>query len=273
MRSVLGAEGVKLEQEFDALDSAIKDKNSEISNQESALRQHIGGGMAVSAFVGLQPDLGIDATLEEKRKEVDSLREAAAIVEAGEFQHIALPDAAEAAVITLEAPEADARIQRRTEGMSDLYRRGRQKWIRSGMQYVKQDSCPFCGRSLTGNELVQAYQSFFSEAYGAFKHRIEAFRAEADLRMEESKLLDLQSTLGRNVSAGVYWHQFGVSCPDSPFDELRDAWTNLRSAINCELNKKVAAPLEALLPSTALRTSFARYREALTDCVRIQRSL
>ena len=40
-------------------------------------------------------------------------------------------------------------------------------WLSKGLERIVDEDCPFCGASVAGNALIEAYQGYFSEAYAA----------------------------------------------------------------------------------------------------------
>jgi wobble nucleotide-excising tRNase len=45
-----------------------------------------------------------------------------------------------------------------------------ENWIKKGLTFVSDDSCPFCGQDLTSvKELIGTYQAYFNQEYIEFR--------------------------------------------------------------------------------------------------------
>ncbi len=54
------------------------------------------------------------------------------------------------------------------EHLAFLNSEGAEKWISQGQSHVRNEMCPFCSQNLAGNDLVEAYKSYFNEEYSDF---------------------------------------------------------------------------------------------------------
>jgi wobble nucleotide-excising tRNase len=52
---------------------------------------------------------------------------------------------------------------------------GNEDWLATGMAYVQEDECPFCGQNTEGVDLIAAYAAYFNDAYSAFKGEPETY--------------------------------------------------------------------------------------------------
>src|SRR4051794_29137336 len=71
---MLGEEGVAYREAYDGADGAIEAKNATLRELRQTLTAHVRADQ-LDAFLALQPDADIDAKIDEKRREVEGLRE------------------------------------------------------------------------------------------------------------------------------------------------------------------------------------------------------
>jgi wobble nucleotide-excising tRNase len=262
-RFVVGAQGVQLAQQVDGLDTENRKKAAEITEKEREIRQHIVGSMGVSEFLDL--DSPTEGAIAAKESEITALDAAERIVKKSTLKPVSLPEIPmtalkELLVATVEgvSREAAQRVQdhivRCMDGQGE-------NWIESGLDYVEASNCPFCGQSIVGNDLVEAYQLYFDEAYGDHKQRIEGFSQTIRRLLSEDRILEVQESIASNDELSEFWKgQVDAQYPEVDFETMiKRPWQDLRARLRRALDQKAAAPLEESQPDEALEAVFRAY--------------
>ncbi|MEA3308184.1 MAG: AAA family ATPase [Chloroflexota bacterium] len=267
-RFVLGSQGVALASQVDELDKDSRAKQKKIRERETEIRRHIVGGMSVSKFLKLQPVS--DTELEKKRAEIDALEESENIVSKSHLSPSTLPKVSLETLKKLLAkslPDISKEAERITlEHIADYLDEEGQSWLETGFSYTKSDICPFCGASILGNNLIQAYRSYFDEAYAAFKLEISEFTSSVMDTLSEKQILHTQSVITSNNTLAEFWSDYvPTTYPAITFEKIAKIWKSVRLLLVADLNRKKASPLEKLEPSQALIEMLDAYQTLQTD--------
>jgi len=262
-RFVIGSRGVKLAQEVDSLDEANRAKAGEIREKESELGKYISGSIAVSDFVELQPPP--EGAIAAKEREIAALETAGEIAAKSVLKQIFLPaipltefKELLAASVASVSREAAQRVQ---EHIAHCMDENGESWIESGLDYIEDNNCPFCGQSLAGNELVEAYQAYFDAAYQDFKKEIDEFSKRIRQLLSENEILAVQGEIASNDELIEFWKgQVDAQYPEIEFETIiQKPWQNLRRSLARTLEQKAAAPLEKVEPDRALEAAIEAY--------------
>jgi wobble nucleotide-excising tRNase len=153
-RFAIGEEGVQLAKRIVELDGDIRQLNSEISSKKLQLQRHIVGAMEVDVFVDLKAIENIDIKIVECEREVATQRKADAILKKPLLSRIPFPEP--------EFDEIEKLLSKGIDNVADkaehtvkqhilrcMDARG-ESWVGQGLQYIKEDFCPFCGQGLQG---------------------------------------------------------------------------------------------------------------------------
>jgi wobble nucleotide-excising tRNase len=136
-----------------------------------------------------------------------------------------------------------------------------ESWIESGLDYIEDSNCPFCGQSLAGNNLVEAYRAYFDAAYQSLKNEIDQFSQRIHQLLSENAILDLQREVASNDELTEFWKdQVEAQYPGIKFETtIQRPWQDLRRNLAGILAQKAATPLEQLEPDESLRTATEVY--------------
>ncbi|MBZ0257279.1 AAA family ATPase, partial [bacterium] len=160
---IIGEQGVQLAKDFSELGIAVKNKNEEIKEKAVEIQQYTSYGIPIANFIALPQVDNIDEAIDGASKRVRALQQEKEIETRAELNKVDFPD------ITIDALEAML-----AKSLADVFRdaqtlthkhidhcqmgdRG-QGWLKEGLSYVQSESCPFCGQSLVGNDLLVAYE-------------------------------------------------------------------------------------------------------------------
>jgi wobble nucleotide-excising tRNase len=260
---VVGEAGVRLMREIISLDAESRDINAAIRKSERALQAAVTTlgltNATVDQFVALGADNNIDELIAEKEKQVQRAARTDEIKKTALPEGIPLPSEAEpfraALTDTIEGVADDAYQRMRAHieshrstalGQGSLTHEG---WLEAGLAFKPDDPCPYCGQVLRDRVLVDAYQSFFSEAYKTRAQKIKRFRATLQ-RHSNGEFAGAVRQALRNVDAvATTWKTLAeVKPPDITFPE--DALKELRASAE-ELDKVFEAKQADLVTAIA----------------------
>lgn len=262
-RFAVGEQGVLLAKSVDDLDDKIRIKNQDIKNAERDIRPHILGGITVEKFMELSSVANVDAEIQAKEKDIEALRRSAEISGKSNLTGLTLPSfpsqqLRETLAKQLASVSAAAEQMVR-DHLSRCIGDNVENWVSDGLASVKGNTCPFCGRSLQGIELIEAYNKYFSTAYASLKGEITNRITMLEAAFPQQAVLNLQKTIESNKTLSELWKQFVVTqFPDADFETIHKTWEKARVLGLESLRKKAAAPLEVIPVS-------AEFEEALGD--------
>lgn len=267
-RFAIGHNEVKLARAIAGIQDQSRELTGKVKRIIGDIGKHIVGVIGIDAFVALEPVPGIELKLEETRAEIAALEEAGAIAAQSLPETLSLPElwfsrieGLLSAGVDDVSQSAEERVKRH---LADLDALG-ENWIGQGMGYVRDDRCPFCRQP--AGDLLSAYRSYFSKAYGQHKQRIARALEFLENSLAPRNLWELQKKLDRNRSLSGFWGKY-VPCEFSgDVGDIPELWENLRRLLGEHLQKKTAAPLEKIVPDERLTEAMASY-QAL--CSRIE---
>jgi wobble nucleotide-excising tRNase len=150
-----------------------------------------------------------------------------------------------------------------------MHARG-ETWLTEGLRYVVDESCPFCGRTLAGVDLIQAYRSFFSTEYHALRTEVTNLSEQVDGALAERVSAAIEQTLLQNTNNVEFWRQYcDLTPPVLPeTGRVGEVITALRQSAQSLLQIKAGAPLDAVAPDerfTQALGAFETLRASLAD--------
>ena len=262
-RVIIGAQGVTLASRINDLDNQIRNMNSDIRDERAGLQRHIPTDMTVENFIALGEDAAIDAKIAAKEQERQAVQRAAQIQQRAALSAVTLPqlDPAFTALLGKTLPDVAADTEHRV--IEHILKHGMgedgQSWLIQGLPYAN-DSCPFCERELTGVTLIQAYKDFFSRDYHALREEVTHHGNALDDAFGERAAGMIERAVVQNAAAVEFWQPYcQIEAPVlGEAGTVANPLRALRGAIRSLLQRKAAAPLEAVSPDAA-------YTEALTE--------
>ncbi len=264
-RVIVGEEGIRLTERVDELDACIRQADGGIRTAREAVQGHAPAGVTVDTFVALTTDPEVDAKIREARAQLQAFDDSAEIARVQELDVLvvpALPGNLETVLRTgIQDLTRDAvgRVHRHvrdsTEGATEA-------WLAEGLRYRRGETCPFCGQSLVGVELVAAFGDYFSDAYTTLRDSVEGLGQE--IARLESDALGLSQAVGLNDARVQFWTRL-VRMPQPTIDaeEVREAIINLATNAAGLVRAKLAAPVEPVTPGTRFSEAQERYMAAV----------
>ncbi|MFP4641963.1 MAG: AAA family ATPase [Dehalococcoidia bacterium] len=266
-RFALGEEAVRLSDKVDNITKKVNNINNIVSELKQQILRYVEGGMDIDEFVNLPAIDDIDTLIEEERRQLETLKQAETIRSKALLKTVELPGIPFSSLVevlgkTLSGITAsvEQKVKQHIERCMD--ERG-ESWIEQGMQYVHDNSCPFCGRGgLESLDLVTAYKGYFSETYKELKEEIKRLSQEIDGVLSENALLEVQHNLNENGSLTEFWSQhLNADFPSMEFDEIQQTWVSLREAIRESLYLKSSAPLEPVTIDSSFQNAYNMYQQ------------
>lgn len=277
-RVIIGAQGVALAARITEIEAQVRAKNEDIRRGREVLQRHIPAAMSVENFIALPEDAAIDQRITAKERELQAAQQAAQLQQRPALGDITLPlfDPAFAQLLAKTLPDIAADAERRVTAHIASHRmEGRgQPWLTEGLGYAA-DSCPFCGQDLRNVTLIQAYKDYFNREYLALREEVTRHRRDIDDAFGDRMAGLIEQTLLRNNNAAEFWQQYCQFAAPILTEAGRtaDIAGALRRSAQSLLDRKAAAPLEAVAPGEAytraladleaLRASVAAYNNAV----------
>ena len=278
-RVIIGAQGVALAGRVTTLDEQIRAKNTDIRENRAQLQRFLATGMVVEAFLALDEDPEIDVRIEAREQELQAAQRAAQLQQRAGLVATAVPGfpATFAQVLAKTLANVSANAERRVAEHIAHHRmqeRG-EAWLTEGIGYVVADACPFCGQKVAGIDLIQSYREFFGQEYHALRREVTALDRQVQEAVGERVSGPVEQTLVGNAAAVEFWQNFcSLHSPVLPeAGRIEEILAALRQAAQALLERKAAAPLDAVPPGESftralsqlddLRTSLAHYNESV----------
>lgn len=255
-RIVVGPTGVALAEEVDRLDADATAKQSEITSEKKVLEQHVPAGMTLEAFLKLAEDADIDDKIDRAEKALKAINDGAAIASRKLLSVPSLPALPVGFIDLLAkgvdgiAADAATRVQRQLAHHD--FRDG-EGWLSQGLPHIVNDCCPFCASPLDGNNLIEAYRGYFSEAYVAHKAAIADMSTTLDHALSSATAFRVEQGFAQVSSDAEFWMAYvdhGYK-PSGAADRISGEVEALFDAAKAMLAAKAAAPLETVRSSTA----------------------
>lgn len=216
---VLGASNVALAKKVDDLDDQIRTATQTIAEAELAVQKLCLDGFGLDQFVKLQSCPTIDADIAAQVGVVEAARAADTIAATQPFARTKVPtfqrerwDRVLATSLADIETQAEDRVRLHVE---THLREGAEAWLADGLPYATADICPFCGASVSDNELIRAYRSLFSEEYESLKKAVAAAAREARNALDHAVLDPARQSLQKNSALAPSWAAHSAVCPSA----------------------------------------------------------
>lgn len=284
-RVIVGVQGVQLAKQIEDLDRQIRDANADLRTKKEAASKDLPSDVTLEDYLQWQPVEDIETQIQQKSGDLSKRQKAMArsneIQSKGTLDELSLPVAPSDFATTLAKQLKDVAADAETKVRQQIaeHQMGYQgePWLSQGLDYVKDDRCPFCGQDVQSNELITAYRSHFNAAYKALKQEVAQLSQRIDSAVGQPALSVLQQVISRNLALVEFWKQFvTVELPDISFSDIQEKYTKLRDHWLALAQKKQDNPTEpvaldteyssALTKVKALREVVDSYNAAIEVC-------
>lgn len=154
----VGEKGVQLSNIIDELDDKIRKITSDIAQKRINVERQIIGRMNANTFLNLKPIEEIEQKISEKEKEIYALRKENEIKSKNYFSRLDLEKflfEELQKLLSKRIEEISLEIEKKVKDhISQCMDKRGESWINQGLEYTKNDLCPFCGQDVKGLELL-----------------------------------------------------------------------------------------------------------------------
>jgi wobble nucleotide-excising tRNase len=270
-RVIVGKQGVELAQKVEKLDAEIREATKEINAKREVFMAMLPRGCDLKTFAALAPDPDVATKIGAKENQIKvaeaAAKRAAEIKAKGQLREITVPTlpAGLEALLQETLPNLEEEVERKfrthlaehTNGATEI-------WIQQGLAHQKGEVCPMCGQGTSGLDLLKVYRAYFDKTYGELKQRVAAAQEHVARTFSDKAVLAVQTLLGENAALWEFWGQLRIGEVTSlpVVNPLISAIGKVAEEVNAMLQKKIAAPLEAVLPTN-------KFTEAVADLTQI----
>jgi len=268
-RVIIGAEGISLAVQDAELAAASRQKTGEISATKKAIESHVPAGMTASAFIALplQPDL--ETLIEQQERKAQAVQRAQAISDRQPLSAIDVPRLPAGFETLLSrnvddvAEDAETLLAAHLEAHS--LQGDAREWIRLGLAATEGETCPFCGQSIQGLPLVNAFKAYFSEAYQQLAAELHSIRDALAEGLGTAAETRWQVGQERHSSAVGFWAELcdldvpSLEYPTGAIPAMRE----LVRAAGQLLDQKAASPLDAVAVDADCLEAMALHAEVV----------
>lgn len=262
-RVIVGSQGVQLARQIEELDGKIRDANTDIRTKKDAASRTLPNGTDLEVYLTWQSVEDIETKIQQKNTEITNrqrtLEKANEIQSKGLLAKIALPEFPSDFLTILSkqladiTADAEARVRQQI-GTHNMGYQG-ETWLSQGLNFVANNTCPFCGQGIIGNELIAAYRSHFNTSYKALKQEVAKLSQRITSSIEESSLNATQQTLSSNLRLVEFWNHFAqMAVPDFTFEDVQTKYATLRDFALAQ--RKQQSPTEAVIPGDDFQAAF-----------------
>jgi wobble nucleotide-excising tRNase len=246
----LGADAVALREEFQRQSEAQRNATQRVTTAETAL-QGFHQGETLAAFLALEPVDDGQQRIADVDKQLNEAGSVQQILGRQGFRKMTGTiynfDNIRAIVQShFERLQDDAETVVRKQ--FDAHRGGEtERWVNEGLRHKPEEHCPFCGQETAGLPLLQAYKSYFNQAYKEHLQRVASLRRMVEQQIGQDLVPEWRAATDFNAGAQDGWSGLlQLEIPVFGMDAAREAIGEARALVNAVIEEKVANPLEVV---------------------------
>lgn len=246
----LGDAAVSAQAEFARQSELQRKKASDVRMAEGALKGYH-GDLAVDQFITLLEAPNADAEIRALDKQIADAQGIDAILARPDFKKLIAPTFD----LTKFKAVADSHFEQVQDGAEDLVKKhlnahmgaATERWISTGLEHKLEPDCPFCGQKTDGIELIQAYKTYFNQAYQDYLSRIETMRSMVSQSVSTASISNWSSVQGFNEGAAGIWNAtIEFTLPNIDFVGAEETIQNAQQALIKVAENKKLRPLEPI---------------------------
>lgn len=265
---VVGPIAVKLARRIDELDSNSRACSRQISTIENELRNYIQSPFSFEAFLKLQKVINVEEKISSVTLRLSAARNAKQVVGRPQLSTLSLPDAPREIIPILNtniaAISENARKQVR-EHLEHLDRNG-ESWLKQGLEYVHDETCPFCAQNLQGSQIFQFFTDFFSDEYDKQVILLQRAINQIEQTFSDEVLNRLFKITLENRGHIQTWSDLvDLKYAEIPLDRLESTWRKLRSVLIDALREKLSNPASKIHETSILEAALQDYEMAVKE--------
>jgi wobble nucleotide-excising tRNase len=275
----IGEAGVTLAKKVNELDSAIREKNSHKNRAGKAVEALLPNGVKIDDFLDLTEDPETEKKIKSKAAELKTAQDADGIKKKAALTQVSVPALPENILPTLKktlddvSSDAEKRLKEQI-ARHEMHDKG-EAWLSQGVDYVKDDVCPFCGQKTKGLELVEAYKQYFSESYATLMTEIDQASRDLSSNLGDSAFTSISRTMSANEAGAEFWknHVAAILTDIDYESQIATPAISLRKATQALIDKKLARPLEPVVEDSPFKTAVEEYQKAINRLAAYNESL
>jgi wobble nucleotide-excising tRNase len=267
-RFVIGERGRDLSKRIDQIDALSRKLQQHIRSIEARIRDLLESNLSVDEFLALSKSDDVGDKIDQVRKRLRAQKKASELraqddLGIPELPEIPIEEIRDLLSRSLDEVADDAESVVAAH-ISDCMDDQGESWVQHGLSYVKDGACPFCGRNLSGIDLVTAYRDYFNDEYEALKEDVKQKHYNLKSRiLTQDGWRKVTSVVDSNQSRFELWKDHidaQHKVPDNLKNEIEKAWTQLRASLDSLFEKKRAAPLEPVELSDRTEEAWNDYK-------------
>lgn len=248
----LGEGAVTAQSKLDAVRKLASDASAKLKGIEARLSGYH-TGVSLEAFKRMEPVHKPEETIAELRKRLEAAKSITAIKNRPVPAVQVLPTLDIEALFSilrtsLEDIHQDAEriVKEHVAKVGSAYA---ENWISQGRQLEHDESCPYCGQSLEGVELIQAYRTFFNQEYHRLQRQVAVLEDGVSRRTSQEIIDRFSSGVATVQAIAGNWAEH-VELGSINFD------ANQASALMVELREHLygLAKAKVMNPTVAVGT-------------------
>jgi len=135
-------------------------------------------------------------------------------------------------------------------------------WLQQGVDHIVRDSCPYCGQSVQGLPLIDAYRKVFADSYREMKAAVERTRTSVERDFGDRATGSIDMFFEANRGTVEFWSRYCKLPQLAALNYVSKAVSDLGVAALALLAAKAAAPQEAVAPRPDFSAALAQFEEA-----------
>lgn len=207
----LGDAAVAAQAEFSKQSELQRTKAGEVREAEGALTGYR-GDLTVDRFIALPEAPNADAEIQALDKQIADAQGIAAILAKPDFKKLTAPtfDLAQFKAI------AGSEFEQVQDGAEELVKKHfdahlgveTERWVSIGLHHKPEPDCPFCGQKTGGLALIQAYKTYFNQAYKDHLADIESLKDLVTRGVSVAAISSWAGIQAFNEGAAGNWNGF-----------------------------------------------------------------
>jgi wobble nucleotide-excising tRNase len=246
----LGEGAVDAQVKLDGAKNRAKEATDAVRNIESQLSGHH-AGISLSQFKQMAPVDNPDASIKELRKRLEAATSIDTIKRRPVPDPIALPNISLDSLFQIletslkDVHEDAERVVR--EHLKHIANPNAEHWISQGPQLETDETCPYCGQSLDGVELIKAYRTFFNNAYDDLKRKVAVLEEGVNRRTSDSIVENFAAAIATAKAQAEVWGEQMQDPSEISFDSEQaiDLISKLRHLLLGLARDKAMKPMES----------------------------
>ena len=275
---ILGKQGVLLARKVDELAETIKDLTKQLRESGGAIDSHTRHDVDLETYCGLPLIDNLDVKINQQARKRDALKQADSVRSHRFFSTVLLPsfDVSNIeSVLGKRLADLDVDAVARVHKQIQVLGEDGEIWVSQGTRLLdstdleREADCPYCGQSLDGIALVEAYRSYFGDAYRGHLASIDAELDSCELKFGGDTLSEVQRAISQQEKLHYFWAPL-AALPELIYDDrkLAEVWVEARDKVIEALKLKRSSPLEPFSLSDVAKQKLADYAVVRLEVVK-----